>query len=103
MVSIDDIGMLTFTLRSPGAERVELIGTFSGWHEESWPMERGSDGTFVVTLDPGPGEFFFRYRIDGVHWRIDDAAHGLVEGADGILRSRVWRPPTSFIVDPQAA
>jgi len=103
MVAIDDNGTLVFTLHHPTATRVEVVGTFHGWHEESRPMTPTGEGRFVLKFDPGPGVFLFRYRIDGDVWRTDDAAHGLVRGADGVTRSRVWRPTATQITDPQAA
>ena len=103
MVAIDDNGTLTFTLHHPTAERVEVVGTFGGWHEEPISMTPLGAGHFELRIDPGPGVYLFRYRIDGEVWRTDEEAHGLVRGADGVLRSRAWRPTATAITDPQAA
>jgi 1,4-alpha-glucan branching enzyme len=93
MVTIESDGRIAFSLRRPEALQVDVVGTFEGWHERSYPMRRGDDGVWRLSLDPGPGTYLFRYRIDGRHWRLDEEAHGTCLAADGQVKSRVWGPP----------
>ena len=92
MVSIEADGSVEFSLRWPEARRVELVGTFEGWHECRAPMQRQDDGTWRLTLDPGPGVHVFRYLVDDRRWVLDQRAHGTCVGADGCRRSRLYRP-----------
>lgn len=99
MITVEDGGSLRFEIRVPGAERVELVGDFEGWHESRLPMEAGPEGTFRLDLDVRPGTYLFRYLVDGERWVLDDDAHGLHLGEDGCLRSRAWRPPLRMIAE----
>lgn len=103
MVNIELDGSVTFLLDAPEAHGVEVVGAFRGWDEQAVPMHRLDDGTWCVTIDPAPGVYLFRFRVDGTQWRIDDAAHGTVVGDDGAARSRVWRPPLRLDPDAIAA
>jgi chromosome partitioning protein len=56
-----------FTLDAPGASSVELTGEFTGWSPDGVRMDRdGSDGLWKVTLDLEPGEYEYRFIVDGV-------------------------------------
>ena len=83
--------------------QVEVVGAFEGWHERRFPMRRGEDGLWRLSLDPGGGVCLFRYLIDGQHWLLDDAAHGTCIAADGSVKSRVWGPPSRQDPDTIAA
>jgi 1,4-alpha-glucan branching enzyme len=103
MVSIESDGRIVFALRRPEAVQVDVVGTFEGWHERRYPMQRDADGVWRLTLDPGSGAYLFRYLIDGHRWLLDDAAHGTCAAADGCTKSRVWGPPSKQDPDTIAA
>jgi 1,4-alpha-glucan branching enzyme len=103
MVSIEADGTIVFALHQPRARCVEVVGAFDGWHEKRLPMQRGDDGVWRLSLDPGPGTYLFRYLVDGRRWRLDPAAHGTCRSADGRCKSRVWRPPLRLDPDALAA
>ena len=63
-----------FRLEAPDAERVVLMGDFTGW--EAVPMER-VDGHWRVTLQVGPGVYHFGFRVDG-EWHVPEEASGRV-------------------------
>lgn len=103
MISIEPDGGVTFTVRIPSAETVELVGAFAGWNDERIPMQRAEDGTWTTRVDPGPGEHLFRYLVDGTRWVLDEEAHGVSLGEAAAPRSRLWRPPGRIDPDSIAA
>ena len=103
MISIEPDGSVTFSVRIPSANSVELVGAFAGWSDERIPMERGDDGRWTARIDPGPGEHLFRYHVDGTRWVIDDEAHGISISDEASPRSRLWRPPGRIDPDSIAA
>ena len=103
MVDLELDGTISFAIDAPGARRVELVGAFHGWDEQRLAMRRTAGGMWRLRLDPGPGESLFRYFIDRRRWIVDETAHGTVMTADGIRKSRVWRPPIALDPDALAA
>jgi len=56
-----------FTLDAPGAASVCLTGEFTGWSRDGLRMTRdGSDGLWKLTVDLEPGEYEYRFIVDGV-------------------------------------
>lgn len=56
-----------FTLGAPGAEKVYITGEFTGWSHEGLEMERDDrDGLWKLLLDLEPGEYEYRFIVDGV-------------------------------------
>lgn len=103
MVTVDVHQGLQFRVHLPQAAQVEIVGSFHGWHESTYPMHRDDAGMWTATIDPGPGAFLFRYRIDGRGWMLDPDDHGRATGADGAIKSRAYRPPRELDPDHLAA
>lgn len=103
MVTVDIHQGLTFRLDLPHAERVEVVGAFDGWHETAVAMYRGADGVWTAAVDAEPGTYLFRYRVDGESWLLDDDDHGRAVAADGVVKSRAYRPPRALDPDHLAA
>jgi 1,4-alpha-glucan branching enzyme len=103
VVTIELDGRITFTIDAPAAQSVDVVGALTGWTEQRHPMTRDPEGRWRLVLDPAEGEHLFRYLIDGDAWCLDPEAHGTVTGADGIERSRLWRPPLEQDPDAIAA
>lgn len=103
MLSVEHDGRLTLTIHLPGAKRVEVLGTFNGWHEERYPMTEIGSGRWQLELTPGGGEFLFRYLIDDSYYVLDSQAHGTRRSAAGHEMSRVWMPPPFLTPDAIAA
>ena len=60
-------GSVIFTVNAPAAGTVYLTGEFTNWSREGIKMERdGEDGLWKVDVDLTPGEYEYRYIIDGV-------------------------------------
>ncbi len=60
-------GSVAFAIDAPAAGSVYLTGEFTNWSREGVRMERdGDDGLWKVALDLDPGEYEYRYIVDGV-------------------------------------
>ncbi len=103
MVIIEADGSVTFALFMPDATRIELVGTFGGWHEVRQSMSPDETGWWRLTLDAGAGEHLFRYLVDDRIWLHDERAHGSALCRDGVIRSRLWIPPADQEPDSLAA
>lgn len=103
MVSVESDGRLILSIELPGAMKVEVVGTFTGWHEQRLPMVAGKDGRWRLEVTPATGEVLFRYLVDGAYWLLDASAHGTRTSARGQEMSRVWIPPTRIEPDSIAA
>lgn len=66
--------VVTFHLTGVEADQVFLVGDFNGWNERSHPMVKVGDRHWVLMLDLPPGEYEFKYLVDGV-WYNDPEAH----------------------------
>ena len=73
-----------------GAEAANLCGTFNGWDREVLPMKRLKDGGFSVSITVEPGEYAFRYFLDGGRWENDWKAdayrRNMFNSEDSIVR-----------------
>ncbi len=65
------------TLELPAAVQAEsaaLCGDFNNWDDAAHPLKRRKDGAFSISLSLKPGEYRFRYLLDGQRWENDWAA-----------------------------
>jgi len=56
------------TLKDEEVASVSLRGSFNSWGE--WPMEKQPDGTWSITVDLEPGEYQYKFYING-EWPQD--------------------------------
>ncbi|MCA9293716.1 MAG: glycogen-binding domain-containing protein [Phycisphaerales bacterium] len=77
MVTQTDDGVVQFRMHLPGATRVELLGTFTGWHDGPIDLDRVGGGWFELNLEIEPGDHEFQYLIDSRSWLADYAAGGV--------------------------
>lgn len=103
MLTIEADGRLVFCIDLPGAQSVEVVGNFHGWHEQRYPMIQGPDGKWHLELRVGCGEYLFRYIIDQCFPVLDGSAHGSRISASGVEMSRIWMPPPTIEPDSIAA
>jgi 1,4-alpha-glucan branching enzyme len=62
----------TFSLPAEiGAKSASLCGSFNGWDKGALPMKQLKDGSFSISVTLKPGEYAFRYLLDGEHWEND--------------------------------
>jgi 1,4-alpha-glucan branching enzyme len=62
-----------FAFPSPTTRQVSLAGDFNNWDTNASPMQKGSDGTWRLSVPLGPGRYEYRFYADGV-WRDDPSA-----------------------------
>jgi len=59
-----------FTFPAPEARKVCIAGKFNAWDTSSTPMKKGKDGTWRIKLKLPPGEYEYKYFVDGA-WVSD--------------------------------
>jgi hypothetical protein len=79
---------VTFRLTG-SAQSAALLGDFNLWSPAAHPLERADDGSLGVTVALEPGDYRFRYLVDGERWINDDGADGLVPNLFGTADSIV--------------
>lgn len=64
-----------FGLHAPQADAVFLVGDFNGWRVGECPLERTARGWWQVALPLAPGDYAYRFWVDGAGgasgWRAD--------------------------------
>ena len=58
----------TFKLRAPEATQVYVAGCFNEWDPSVNPLNLSDEGTWTCTLMLDPGEYEYRFVVDGVWW-----------------------------------
>ncbi len=71
-----------FDLYAPEAQKVSLVGDFTGWDVETLPLKKGRQGTWNASVDLPPGRYEYRFWVDGV-WQDDPNAPYRVENPFG--------------------
>jgi 1,4-alpha-glucan branching enzyme len=71
-----------FALLAPDAEQVTLAGEFNGWDPEARPMNRDKKGLWSTTMSLAPGEYQYRFVVDG-EWQNDPNCEAVVENELG--------------------
>ncbi len=59
-----------FTYEDESAKTVHLVGTMNHWDKFATPMTK-KDGYFEVTIELFPGEYEYKFLIDGKEWILD--------------------------------
>lgn len=60
----------TFSVKAPGANRVQLVGDFTDWQRSPITMAKLEGGVWQTTIALEPGTYHYRFLIDGA-WRDD--------------------------------
>jgi 1,4-alpha-glucan branching enzyme len=71
-----------------GARQVSLVGDFNGWAPDVRRMVKGKDGTFRARVELEPGQYQYKFVVDG-DWRHDPTADAQVANQYGTLNSVV--------------
>lgn len=61
----DVSSMTSFVCRAAEAKNVFLSGTFNNWGPQASPMQRTSDGVWQIALDLAPGQYEYKFVVDG--------------------------------------
>ena len=71
---------VTFSIAAPQATHVFLAGEMTDWDAGKREMRRDAPGTWQITLDLEPGQWLYKFVVDG-QWVEDPATPD--HGADG--------------------
>ncbi len=71
-----------------GCSEVQLAGSFNDWAPTACPMARQKDGSFRKRLTLKPGEYRYKFLVDG-QWVADPQAESLVPNDFGTYDSLV--------------
>ena len=77
MVTQTGEGRVSFRIHVPDAGRVEVLGSFTNWHEGPIELDALGDGWFELTIELEPGDHEFQYLVDSRSWLADYAAGGV--------------------------
>lgn len=61
---------VTFVHRAPGANEVYLAGSFNGWNAFDLAMHDTGGGLWSVVVSLDPGEYQYKFVVDGA-WTQD--------------------------------
>ena len=61
---------VTFSLASPEAKEVILLGDFNQWNPKIHPMKKNKSGIWEKVTFLFPGTYEYRFMVDG-QWRND--------------------------------
>ncbi len=92
MVTRTDNGLTVFRIHAPKASRVQVLGSFTGWHDQPITMDRVGEGWHEAAVLVGPGDHEFQYLIDGATWLADYAAGGVRRNDHGGWVSQLHVP-----------
>jgi 1,4-alpha-glucan branching enzyme len=59
-----------FSYTAPGALRVQLAGSFTGWQSKPISMTKSDDGIWRTKVKLPPGSYQYRFIVDG-QWHDD--------------------------------
>jgi 1,4-alpha-glucan branching enzyme len=57
---------ISFQCKAPLARSVCLVGDFNGWNPAAPPMDRQSDGSWILQLFLSDGHHHYQFLVDGV-------------------------------------
>ena len=59
---------IEFVLRAPKAKSVKLVADFTGWEKSPLEMTRDDKGVWGASVTLMPGEYAYRFIVDGEWW-----------------------------------
>ncbi|MEA3409621.1 MAG: glycogen-binding domain-containing protein [Candidatus Eisenbacteria bacterium] len=77
---------VTFEVDLPDAGAVYLAGTFNDWDPEAQPLTKDDDGLWRVSVELEPGEYFYKFVVDGT-WVEDPGNPESVDDGYGGVNS----------------
>lgn len=77
MITQTPEGCVSFRVFMPDAQRVQLVGTFTGWRDRAIDMQREDGGWWCADMPLQAGDYEFQYLVNDQTWLADYAAGGL--------------------------
>ena len=77
---------IQFQLQAPQAESVKLAADFTAWDGLPLAMTKDHGGTWVASVPLSPGEYAYRFIVDG-RWADDPAAPARVANPFGTFNA----------------
>jgi 1,4-alpha-glucan branching enzyme len=86
-------GGVLFRFYDPQATKVYIVGDFNNWSVNADPMiDKNGDGEWTLLYTLPPGEYQYKFVVDGVTWLPDPRnPEAVSDGFDG--RNSVVRVP----------
>jgi hypothetical protein len=85
-----DVVTVRFVLVAPGAQHVNLAGTFNHWDPRATPLVRSSTGDlWTATLSLPRGQHQYAFVVDGTRWVPDPTAPAIDDGFGAGRRNSV--------------
>jgi 1,4-alpha-glucan branching enzyme len=78
---------INFRLQAREAQSVALAGDFNNWDPSTVPMRRSDEGEWEASLQLSPGQYEYKFVVDGVHWREDPQSQERVANSFGTYNS----------------
>lgn len=64
---------VSFTINAPEAKAVSVAGSFNRWDPHTMALSKGINGEWSTYITLKPGQYEYRFIVDGV-WKEDPAA-----------------------------
>lgn len=77
---------VTFTLESPGANEVILMGDFNDWNPKTHIMNNDGEGIWRKTVVLAPGGHEYKFVVDG-QWQNDPRNQDTVPNSFGTFNN----------------
>lgn len=77
-----------FYFDAPAADRVALVGDFNAWNPQATPLRRRKkDGRWWARVSLLPGEYQYKFVVDGSVWHADPQNPHRVSNPHGSFNS----------------
>ncbi|HNV86229.1 MAG TPA: isoamylase early set domain-containing protein [Candidatus Omnitrophota bacterium] len=73
---------VTFSLSTPKASKVTLVGSFNNWNPQATPLKKAAGNNWSVKIALNPGRYEYKFWVDG-RWENDPKACGYVTNPFG--------------------
>lgn len=82
-----DGNKVTFRYEAPDASNVYLAGSMNSWSGNTTAMTKDEDGIFTYTQEFEPGEYTYKFVVDG-NWITDPLNENKADDGSGNINSR---------------
>ncbi len=83
---------LFFQYRDSRPKTVSIVGSFNRWDPEAHPMNKGKNNTWEIMISLDPGEYFYKYVVDGRPIRDPNNPNFVDDGQGGKNSMLIVKP-----------